>query len=422
LIWLLLPWITLALWIVVGEFGVNQAVLKRTTEETMRSNDAMIQAYARRYGEVPPSLSELRLYAKLRGRQYATTDSWGGRFEYLRLGRVNYTLRSFGEDGLQNTLTTEADPGIFRWGQMVRKGLQYNYTAGERELRPSVILFAGADNAQRTWHGKLFLDSATGARRLLIRNKTILNLYMLAHHDGVEEFLWLPDGQRVAFTASGSQRYSDGLWVWDLRTDQAWNVFELDKSSQDLNPARQAKALHLALAYVSTAQNGDPVIGVYVVASSQLKQVPEEFFHQRNLHTYELLERENFVHRFPGDAANLKSTFNYEWMGQATVLPEGHGAGLQRAWLKLPRAGNWEDAIGVWQEYAAANAQSPLAAYAIWSLALFYKDAANALEANPREKSVAAGYSRELSLALSRMIAAPGWMQAVGRHQAGTSN
>lgn len=416
--WLILPWFVAVAWISLGEFSHNSAVLRRTTEEMMRNNDVLIQAYARKYGQAPPSLNELRLYARLRGKNYAGVDSWGGRFEYLRLGRVNYTLRSFGEDGVQNTEFTDPDPGIFRWGQMVKTGLQYDFDSGVQQARPSVLLFAGADDMRRKWHAKLFLDSATGSRRLLVRNKKILNLYMLAPHDGIEEFLWLPDGERLVFTASGSARYGDGLWIWDLKTDRAWNLMELEKNTAGFSPTNRAKKLHLALSHV--VAGAQPRVGVFIAPASLMAMQPSWFFHPQNLHTYEILEGEKFEHIYPRDDLEQEKTlFDYEWMGQSTVAFGGHGSGMQRAWLRLPRSGNWETAMGVWQDYAATHAQSPLAAYAVWSLALFYRDAQLEASDRPKEAAVLQGYSMELYVALSQMLSAPGWMRAVAKAEVG---
>ena len=381
----------------------------------LRSDDALIQAYARKYGEAPQSLNELRLYAIMRGTSYASVDSWGGRLEYLRLGRVNYTLRSFGGDGTQNTEKSEPDPGIFRWGQMVQLGLQYDYDAGGHQARPSVILFAGADDPERKWHAKLFLDSSTGSRRLLVRHKRILKLYMLAPHDGIEEFLWLPGGERIVFTASGSARYSDGVWIWDLKTDHAWNLLELDLKSNGLSPAKMQKGLHLALSSVSG--HTPPRVSVFIAPGTHAEMDATWFFHPQNLHVFEVGMGSSVNHILPAsdEPANPKTLFDYEWIGASTVATGGHGAGLQKTWLRLPRSGNWESAMNIWQDYAAQNAQSPLAAYAVWSLSLFYRDAAIEAKDRPKEAEILQGYSVELSEGVRRMLAAPGWMRSI-RH------
>ena len=69
-----------------------------------------------------------------------------------------------------------------------------------------------------------------------------------------------------------------------------------------------------------------------------------------------------------------------------------------------------------WQEYAVTNAQSPLAAYAVWSLSLFYRDAALEAKGRPKEAVVLKGLSIELSQGVSKMLAAPGWMRSVAKN------
>lgn len=410
----LTPWLVASLWICLGEFARNSNFLRISTESVIRTNDHLIQSYVRKYGEAPPSLNELRLYGHVRGKFYQGFDAWGGRFEYLRLGRINYTLRSFGADGTQNRFESEPDPGIFRWGQMVAQGLQYDAEAGKREVRPSVILFAGADSDSRQWNAKLFLDQSSGARRLLVRSRKILNLYMLAPHDGIEEFLWLPGSDdRIVFTASGSARYADGVWIWDLKTDQSWNLLQFDEREKDLSPAHNSLGLYVALSRVEGGEH--PVIEAFVAPSTIMPLDPSWFFHPVNLHTFKLMGGEHFEHMRPvAGAENAKTLFSYSWMDRVTIKAGGDGDALQRAWLKLPRNGSWEKAMTGWQDYAAAHSQSPLAAYAIWSLAMFYHDASVDQQTPPKEAAVLHGYGVELSGVLTRMVAAPGWMRAVG--------
>ena len=407
-------WIFTVTWISLGEFARNSNFLRIATESVIRANDHLIQTYVRKYGEAPPSLNELRFYSRLRGSQYESFDAWGGRFEYLRLGKINYTLRSFGSDGIQNRLSSDPDPGVFRWGQMVVRGLQYDAEKGLTQSRPSVILFAGADDDQHHWHAKLFLDQASGARRLLVRSRKILNLYMLAPHDGIEEFLWLPGNlDRIVFTASGSTRYADGIWIWDLATDQSWNLLQFDERSRDLSPANKSKALFVALSRVEGG--AQPTIAAFIASSNTTVLNPAWFFHPRHLHIFRLLKEERFEHLSPDPSAeHAKTFFNYSWMDQLTVKVGGEGAALQRAWLLLPRTGNWEKAMSRWQDYAATHSQSPLAAYAIWSLAMFYADASIEAKSKPKEASILRSYSFELANVLTNMVAAPGWMRAVG--------
>ena len=411
------PVLVLIGWIYFSSDYKNPIVLRKSTMQVIKSNDQLIQTYVRKYGEAPPSLNELRFFAKVKGKFYQGFDAWGERLEYLPLGKINYTMRSFGEDGEQNTESSDSDPGVFRWGQMVSRGLQYSFDLAENVMRPAVVLFAGSDDRERKWNAKLFLDQATGARRLLVRSKSLARLFMLAPHDSVEEFLWLPSGERIVFTASGSNRYGDGVWIWDLKTDHIWNILELGENSGGYKPTSQARSLHVALGYVSNESY--PKIGVYIAPADVRPLNPKWFFSKKNLQVFEVGDGENarLLSESEITSSNLNShaTFDYSWLTSSTVESGGVGSNLQKEWLNLPRNGNWESAMHKWQDYAAQYPQSPLAAYAVWALSMFYRDAYTAHQnSNSKDAEILRSFSDELGDALSKMPSAPGWMRAVG--------
>ncbi|WP_457835994.1 hypothetical protein, partial [Staphylococcus aureus] len=72
-------------------------------------------------------------------------------------------------------------------------------------------------------------------------------LFMVAPHDAVEEFLWLPAGDRIVFTATGSNRYRDGLYLWDLRTDSVINLLDTVHMQGQVAPAKTTASYWLAL-------------------------------------------------------------------------------------------------------------------------------------------------------------------------------
>jgi hypothetical protein len=179
-----------AAWISLSLTGVPAGNPEHMTEQLIRATDKLVQNHVRAWGEAPKSMNELRLFARQTYSRYSAYDIWGERLEYLRLGKINYTIRSFGADGFQNKPGESPDPGIFRWGPLEERGLKYNEDSGNMQSRPSIVLFAGADDSSGNWHAKLFVDVVSGTRRLLVRDRRESKFYMLAHHDGVEEFLW----------------------------------------------------------------------------------------------------------------------------------------------------------------------------------------------------------------------------------------
>ena len=384
---------------------------RSTTLAFIHDNDALVQSHVREYGDTPQSLNELRLYAQKKGLHYNAFDAWGERLEYLRLGKVNYTIRSFGADGVQNRPGEAADPGVFRWGPMVEHGLQYNERDGATYARPSVVLFAGADESQGKWHAKLFVDPVSGIRRLLVRSRERTNFYMLAPHDGVEEFLWLPGQQKIIFTASQSERYSDGVYVWDLHKDESFNLFALDPDGSDIDPGTKQRRLYLALSSVRVSN--PPSLAVFAEPVDQLMLDPKKFFHPRNLHVFTLGEQ--IVHLRPAAAAAKQKTLHdMSFLGMTTVAEGGEGSPLQKAWLRLPLGGDWEKGVIAWQDFASLYGKTQLAPYAVWGLTMFYQEAAKQAGYNSRNGQIFMGYSGELCRALSNMVVAPGYLRAIG--------
>ena len=239
------------LWIVLVESRLYLKDPAVTTADFIKSTDKLVQNHVRAWGEVPAGMNELRLFAKQTYNRYATFDVWGERLEYLRLGKINYTIRSFGADGLQNRPGGLLDPGVFRWGQLEKLGLRYDADEGVKQARPSVVLFAGADDSTANWHAKIFVDPISGMRRLLVRDRRERRFYMIAPHDGVEEFLWVPGQEKIVFTATPSARYDDGVYLWDLRSGPPRAKFLFSAVFYKFGDARSRSCICFAVAWAT---------------------------------------------------------------------------------------------------------------------------------------------------------------------------
>jgi hypothetical protein len=398
------------LWIILCDMGGIVGRHLQLTNDFIRATDKLIQNHVRAWGEAPATMNELRLFARQTYNRYSAYDAWGERLEYMRLAKINYTLRSFGADGVQNKPGDNPDPGVFRWGPLEEHGLQYDSVAGNMQSRPSIVLFAGADDSSGKWYAKLFVDSVSGSRRLLVRNREESKFYMLAPHDGVEEFLWIPEQEKIIFTASQSARYADGVYVWDLKTDESTNLLDFSGNGSDLDPGRRQKRLHLAL---SSVNGGAPArIGAYIQNYQSELLNPQEFFRVENLHFFELDQKIRHI-RPEFSPTTTESHFNLDFLGTSSVIDRGGGgSALQRSWLKLPMGGDWHKAVLAWQEFTAAHGKSPLAPYAVWALALFYTEASKS--ASGANAQIFASYSIELGKALTQMPASPGYIRSIG--------
>lgn len=408
----------LTIWVLSISLHYPLIRARTATKEMIAESDSLIQRHVREFGDTPASLNELRLFAIKNDKPYSVYDAWGQRVEYLRLGKVNYLIRSFAADGVQNRPSRSPDIGAYHWGQIAEFGLRYDEHAGVMNPRPSVVLFAGADNSTSTWHAKLFVDPVTGSRRLLARSRLKDNLYMVAPHDAVEEFLWVPNQDRIVFTASQSSRYSDGVYLWDLRTDHAANLFALDADGHDLDPGSKQRRLHVALSSVS--DTNPPKVSVFAVPADQVILNPRRFFHSDNLYVFSIgsaVKR----HSMKGSKTSKADLYDLGFLGTVTIARGGEGSPLQKSWLKLPLGGDWEKGVLAWQDFASQNGKTQLAPYAVWGVAIFYQEAAKRVGIRSRAGQIFMSYSVELGAAMTKMIVAPGYVRGIGAWIAGQS-
>jgi hypothetical protein len=400
-----------ALWIIAVEKKVILRDPVAATSALILANDGIIQNHLRAWGELPDSLNDLRLFARQNSDRYSSFDIWGERLEYLRLGDGLYTIRSFGADGIQNRPGTPVNPGVAHLGPMVEKGLTYNPREGVAHPRPAVVLYAGADDSAGKWHAQIYFDPRSGAKRLLVRSHANGDLFMVAPHDGVEEFLWFPDEERIVFSASHSDRYEDGLFVWDLKSDESYNLFSLGTEESDGPTGNRQTTRHVALAYVTATT---PVeVGVFTAPSTILRLDPKAFFNRKNLHVFVMDKK--IKHIKPAENAAQSSTLHdKEFLGSLTLAEGGGGNSLQKAWLALPMGGDWEKSMLAWQEFATQHGKTQLGPYAVLGLAMFYAEAAKVAGVSSKDGKIFSSFSVELGNSLSTMVAAPSYVRAIG--------
>ena len=404
--------LTLAfVWVLSVSFKWPMIRARTSTVEIINGLDNLVQAHISERKKPPQSLNQLRLFALEKDAHYSFYDTWGQRIEYLPLGQMNYLIRSFGDDGFQNRANRAPDLGVFQLGENVQLGLKYDDQAGVMHPRPSAILFAGADDQTNRCHARLFIDAETGERRLVVKDRERKNFIMVAPHDQIEEFLWVPGQMRIVFTAAQSARYSDGLYVWDLRADQAFNLFSLEADSQDLEPSLKQKSMYLALSSVSASK--PPQVAVFAAPASQVLLDPRKFFSSSNLHIFTIGEPARHV-KASGEVFGRGDFHNTDFLGSLTITPGGEGASIQKAWLSLPQGGDFEKGLLAWQDFSSRFAKTVMAPYAILGAAMFYQDAAKHAGIKSRESQILLSYSAELGGALSKMITAPGYVRGVG--------
>lgn len=381
------------------------------TRQRLATLNVALHAYVTQWKTAPPDLATLRAFAAAESFAFNAYDPYGERFNYLRLDERHYLLRSFGEDGEQNTLSTARDTGVIDWGPRVSKSLTYQYVKPDKpHLYPAALLI-GADAPDAQWTAKLYVDPERQTRQLLVRHRTKNGLFMVARHDAVEEFLWLPDSRRIVFTASGSERHRDGLFVWDLMTDALTNLTELAGEARIEGPSGKGPMFWLSLAGIAPLDGG-VVVYSFVAPRNNGELDPGTFFSSKQL-------RATIVGDVAGDfrpdepptlaaplvAGRLDLT--------AHLLGKG-GLKVQRAWLTLPLAGNMEDVLLDWHTYSERETQGPLFPYTLWLLSSLYSESfAMMAPKDVRDADVLRTFGTEIARALLNYPLAPTYIKAL---------
>ena len=201
------------------------------THRALKEFSSTLKDFELTYKELPRSLAEVRAYARSKKIPCPTVDGFGQRFEFIRFGSNDFAIRSFGADGRQNTLDSDPDPSLVSWRTRPIEGMHYSYEQAVVPTTYAAPLIGGAASPSNPWTAEVFVDPNRGTRQLLVRNREKTNLFMVAPHDQVEEFLWMPNSFQIVFTAVASKRYRDGVYLWNLIDDSLLPVFDGTKDT-----------------------------------------------------------------------------------------------------------------------------------------------------------------------------------------------
>lgn len=385
------------------------------TRQRLVTLTKLLHAYVDRYKEAPVDLATLRAFAVTENEAFPAYDAFGQRFDYVRLDTRHYLLRSFGDDGAQNTTGSPRDLGVVNWGPRVTQSLKYQYTTPDMPHFFPAALLVGADSPDGKWLGKLYVDTGAGTRRLVVRHRTEQGLFMVAHHDAVEEFLWLQTGRQLVFTASGSTRHRDGLYLWNLEDDTLVNLSDLSDVPGTIAPTTRGSNLWLSLAGVAP-QDGGALVYAFRAPRHDGSLDPGEFFTSARLTATYVSTKDDTVRSVEappftglgGDAAPFR--LGARVAGSA-------GLKIQKAWLALPLAGDMEKVLLEWHTYSERETQGPLFPYSLWLLSSLYGESFAAMaEKDPRDADVLRTFGTEIARALLNYAMAPTYIRALAIH------
>ena len=400
-----------ALWVVLTLPSILPVQALQRTRQQLKEDVAAVQLFFSKYKKNPENLNVLRAFAYSYSLPFDAYDPFGERIDYLRLDDRHFLLRSFGADQFQNTLTSPLDLAIVSWGERANEPLTYNYPQLPVPSFYPAALLSGADSPNHQWLARLYGDPVSSTRRLVIRHLKRDGLFMVAPHDGVEEFFWLPTGDRIIYTATGSSRYRDGVYLWNLQTDTSVNLLEKVRTTALKALNQEADTYWLALAGLSSR---GPVVYFYLQPRHAGGLSPVEFFQRKNMVAIAVPEKGRprlaTYEEFP--ASDEVSVVGHPYAVRAHL--QGQGIAIQRQWLQLPTAQELERLLVAWHDISEQAIGTPLYPYSLWLLSTFYgESAASPLAGSTKEQEVLRSYGTEVARALLNYPLAPSYLKGL---------
>lgn len=380
------------------------------TKQKMATSQRAIQAYVEKFKKTPADLNVIRAFAASEQMPFQAFDGFGQRLDYLRLDKAHYLFRSYAEDGQQNTIASAPDMGIVRWGEVPEIGLTYKYAPEPApDLYPAFLL-DGAESPDHKWMARLFVDQDGKSRQLLVRDKGKAGFFMVANHDGIEQFLWLPDSKRIVYTAAGSARFRDGAYVWNLANDSVVNLIDFAGGTLPLSPSAKGLNLWFMLSGIAK-QEGHALVHAWYRPRHDGGLNPVEFFRKNQVLAFQVPDDAQKPPKLVPPAA-LPASFDKAPYAEV-FKTDGHveapgGVKTQQEWAKLALTGEMEQVLLGWHQFSEQRSQSALFPYSLWVLAALYGQSAQvmAAKASP-DAEVLRTFGTEIARALINDDTAP---------------
>lgn len=408
-------WGISAIWIAASPQYLAPWNAKLRSKATIDRLNKVLLAFKEKYNEIPQDLNELRAFAQSSGKTFNPYDNYGQKIEYLRLDFKHYILRSFGGDGIQNTEGLKSDIGIASWGGSPKNGLYYDYLSALDPEPFPVALLEGQLSPDRTHMARLFVDPENMTRQLVVKKMTPNGVFMVSNHKFVEEFLWLPSGRHIIYTATGSTIHRDGIYIWNLKTDQTVNLTELILQGSSMELRGGDRRLWINLVGIHKKES---TVFAFIMRRHDGPLDPDVFYSKTNLFGFEvtdlspikitLMNRSTFenVVSVPLHKRTLETNQHISGTSSSSI---------QKLWINLPTSGELEKVVSKWQAYSDKAVNSPMFPYTLWYLTGLYSEGYSILNAhNNPDAEIIRAFGTELSGLLQKYPPAPTYLRSFG--------
>ena len=407
-------WFIPIVWIALS-FGASKGIFHwNRTRSILDESQLWIERFKGDYHRLPYNLAEVRALARVHKSQLTPYDSHGMRLQYLPFSEHDYLVKSFGSDEQENHLTTSVDPTFSTYSKKAETFVQ------PETLQQSIPQFyqpAFLDGSQSPESGlfaSVEVHTQFKTRHLIVRSPKNSDFYMVAFHDMIEEFLWLPDGLGIIFTAFGSQRYEDGIFYWDLKDNTFHNLLPALRNQFWPNLVDDMK-FYSSLSHVSQ----EPALIYLLLTPAESEDLdPKKFFSFKNLIALPL--GEGLTGKMEGVRIQTElafTAFDYDFTQSRLLKTAELASPVQQEWLALSLEGDAEMIINQWQDFSSKNASNAMCVYGLWWLSSIYNDAYRQLsQQGSPEAHVIRNFGIEMTDALIGMPTTPRYLGAMGRY------
>lgn len=362
---------------------------------------------------LPRDIAELRIFALQNQYSFSLYDGFARRIQYETLSKDHYCIKSFGEDGAENTIHSPLDPCVCDLPPTAAEPPLYDYASDAKAQLFPALLLMGARAPMGSLTAEIQVDYDNQKRTLVVRDLNRPEFILTAAHPGIEEFFWLPSGYEIVFSATSSIRYHDGIYVWDLLTNQMRNL--LEDFVNDIHVKSNAAEKHFFIS-LSGIDEGGHSLYAFIAADQDNSLPPEQFFSKKNLYKISLPKDDRTHVTFDPAFKNKKGDVFESAPIQLTsgVQTGPLGLPVQAIWGHLPTTGPMFSVIDQWQEFSVTYPKTPLFPYSLWYLSSIYADSFRQMAGpQPKQAQTLRAFGMELSKALSRLSMAPSYLRAM---------
>ena len=404
------------LWVLSTPNNLDNFLAESTTQSHLEKTKAFIESFRKQYQRLPIDLNEIRLFALANHKTYTPYDGYSLRLMYQPISPLHYILKSFGPDNAPNTILNKEDQTVLTLGEIPQIPPVYVPPSKDfMQLYPAICL-AGCKSPTSDFVAQVDVDRVTGKRFLLVRHLTRHKFVMIASHPRVEEYFWLQNGYEIVYTATNDSQYRDGIFLWNLMTDETRNIMD-DFDPRVLNSSDEKEQPKYCLSLSSLSSSGRKV-HAFIQPRIGAELDPGRFFSISSLYAIQI-----------GDSAHPKSTFSRAQMSGASSIFSGRssltrdvtrsmqGTPFQTRWASLPLEGKMAGMLEAWQDFSMSSADSPIFPYSLWWLGFIYSDAYRVtLPVSAKHALTLKAFGAEISGALVSLNQAPSHLRAMGMY------